>query len=203
MPAVVATHRALKVTDMSELHSGHRALAELRLGDILTLPDGRSLSVRMLAPLPENPLRISSLVTLGDLEMILAPTTTGRAEVLLPVESLPPSAASAKHLCDGASSFWAPHLPAVGGAMGEVLFRLLMLRDVFAPLVVLDRSGDHVFFLRVGEVELLSVRATRMPASSLSDTPVARFAGVVDPAPAPVVAPSRERRLPRPTRANR
>lgn len=188
---------------MTELNSGATRLSDLRLGDILTLPDGRSLSVRMIAPLPDNTLGVTALIALGDLEMLLAPGTRGRIDVLLPVESLPPSAASAKHLCDGASSFWAPHLPAVGGAMGEVLFRLLLLRDVFAPLVVLDRSGDHVFFLRVGTVDALSVRATRMPVSVLSDTPVPRFAAVVDPVPAPVLEPDRSRPLPRPVRVPR
>jgi hypothetical protein len=182
------------------LHEAPRT-DDLRLGDIVTLPDNRSFSVRMVAQLPENALGLRSLVALGDLEILLTPSRSGEVQMLLPAESLPPGASTAKRLCDGASTFWAPHLPAVGGAMGEVLFRLLLLRNVFAPLVVLDRSGDHVFFLRVGEVAGSNLRVTRMPLSALSSTPVARFAGVVDPVPATVLDPTKERPLPRPAHA--
>lgn len=178
-------------------------LSDLRLGDILTLSDGRSFSVRMLAPLTENALRIESLIALGDLELLLAPDHTDRVHVLLPTETLPPGASTAKRLCDGASAFWAPHLPAVGGAMGEILFRVLLLRNVFAPLVVLDRGGDHVFFLRVGDVDVASLSSLRMPVSALSGTPVARFAGVVDPVPVKVLDPREERPLPKPSRVTR
>lgn len=165
------------------------------LGDIITFPDGRSFSVRMFTHLPENDLRIASLCLLGDLEMLLAPSTTGLvADVLLPVETLPPGAATARALCDGAASFWAPHLPAIGGAMGEVLFRLMLLRSAFAPLVVIDRGGDHVFFMKVGEVGLLELRSLRMPKSTLDAVEVSRFAAVVDPAPA--LMPEKTRPLP-------
>lgn len=185
---------------MREVRHGMSGLSDLRLGDILTLSDGRSFSVRMLAPLPENALRIEALVVLGDLEMLLAPDRSGQVHVMVPTESLPPGVATAKRLCDGASTFWAPHLPAVGGAMGEILFRVLLLRTVFAPLVVLDRSGEHVFFLRIGEVGGSSLSATRMPASALSSAPVARFAAVVDPVPVRSLDPVEERPLPRPSR---
>jgi len=188
---------------MRELHHGLFGLSDLRLGDILTLPDSRSFSVRMLAPLPENALRIESLIVLGDLELLLAPDRSGCVHVLLPTESLPPGASTAKRLCDGASTFWAPHLPAVGGAMGEILFRVLLLRNVFAPLVVLDRSGEHVFFLRIGEVDARSLAAMRMPVSTLSETPVARFAAVVDQVPVKVLDPAEERPLPKPSRVTR
>lgn len=188
---------------MREVHHEMPRLSDLRLGDILTLPDSRSFSVRMLAPLPENALHLDSLIALGDLEMLLAPERSGSIHVLLPTESLPPGASTAKRLCDGASTFWAPHLPAVGGAMGEVLFRVLLLRNVFAPLVVLDRSGEYVFFLRIGELDAASVAAMRMPMSTLSEAPVARFAAVVDPVPVKVLNPAEERPLPRPTRVAR
>jgi hypothetical protein len=83
--------------------------------------------------------------------------------------------------------------------MGEVLFRLLLLRATFAPLVVIDRSGDHVFFLRVGSVDVRSMRLTRLPTSALDSTPVSRFAAVVTPTP--VVADLPVRPLPKPARA--
>jgi hypothetical protein len=188
---------------MREVHHRMPRLNDLRLGDILTLPDSRSFSVRMLAPLPENALRLESLIGLGDLEMLLAPDASGCVHVLMPTESLPPGASTAKRLCDGASAFWAPHLPAVGGAMGEILFRVLLLRNVFAPLVVLDRSGEYVFFLRIGEVTTGALATTRMPISALSETPVARFAAVVDPVPVKVLDPAEERPLPRPSRVAR
>lgn len=176
-------------------------LEALHLGDIITLPDGRSFSLRMSARLPDNTLGLSSLIILGDLELLLAPSLTGsQVQMLLPVESLPPTAATAKPLCDGAASFWAPHLPAVGGAMGEILYRLLLLRAAFAPMVVLDRGGDHVFFLRIGDLDRSTLRCTRMPVSTMSDTPVARFSAVVDPVPTKILQPEHARPLPQPTR---
>jgi len=179
----------------------YQRIEALRLGDIVTLPDGRCLSLRMLAPLPANPLSLGALLVLGDLEMLLAPSSTSPAvSVMVPVESLPPGASAAKALCDGAAAFWAPHLPAAGGAMGEVLFRLLLLRNVFAPLVVIDRGGDHVFFLRIGEVDRNFLRYTRMGSSNLSDVPVERFSAVVDPVPARDLDPTEARPLPRPSR---
>jgi hypothetical protein len=169
------------------------------LGDILTLPDGRSFSVRMFVALPENDLHVASLCLLGDLELLLAPSATdGTASLLLPVETLPPGAATARPLCDGAAAFWAPHLPAIGGAMGEVLFRLLLLRNAFAPLVVIDRGGDHVFFMKVGELDVRSLTSTRMPRSQLDTVQVSRFAAVVDPAPS--LLPEQTKPLPRPAR---
>lgn len=188
---------------MRERHYGTSRLSDLRLGDILTLPDSRSFSVRMLAPLPENALHMEALIALGDLEMLLAPDRSGCVHMMLPTESLPPGASTAKRLCDGASTFWAPHLPAVGGAMGEILFRVLLLRNVFAPLVVLDRSGEHVFFLRIGEFDAATLASMRMPISTLSNTPVSRFAAVVDPVPVKVLDPAEERPLPKPTRTAR
>jgi hypothetical protein len=174
-----------------------RNLPHLRLGDILTFSDGRSFSLRMLAELPDNPLDVSPLMALGDLEMLLLPTRDQDiVHMLLPVETLPPAAASAKQLCDGAAAFWAPHLPAVGGAMGEVLFRVLLLRSVFAPLVVLDRGGDNIFFLKVGEAPMSSIALTALPASALSATPVSRFSAVVDPNRVPVLDPKKARPLP-------
>jgi hypothetical protein len=158
----------------------------------------------MAARLPDNPLGLSALMVLGDLELLLAPSAAASSvQLLLPVESLPPGAASAKPLCDGAAAFWAPHLPAIGGAMGEVLFRLLLLRAAFAPLVVVDRGGDHVFFLKIGDLDRTSLRCTRLPASALSDTPVARFAAVVDPVPVRTLDPQHARPLPVPARRGR
>jgi hypothetical protein len=169
------------------------------LGDIITLPDGRSFSVRMFTYLPENDLALTSLCLLGDLEVLLAPAVhSGNADLLLPVETLPPGAATARPLCEGAAAFWAPHLPAIGGAMGEVLFRVMLLRSSFSPLVVIDRGGDHVFFLKVGEVALASLRSLRMPKSNMDNVQVSRFAAVVDPAPA--LMPEKTRPLPQPSR---
>lgn len=153
----------------------------------------------MFVALPENDLHVASLCLLGDLELLLAPSATdGTASLLLPVETLPPGAATARPLCDGAAAFWAPHLPAIGGAMGEVLFRLLLLRNAFAPLVVIDRGGDHVFFMKVGELDVRSLTSTRMPRSQLDTVQVSRFAAVVDPAPS--LLPEQTKPLPRPAR---
>lgn len=165
-------------------------LASARLGDLLTLPDGRSYSVRMLANLPENALELDGLCLLGDLEVLLAPKGSGMVEMLSPFQAPPPGAQSARPLLDGAASFWAPHLPAIGGAMGEVTFRLLQLRASFAPMVVIDRGGDLVFFLRIGEIPTRDLSMLRLPVSDHDQVPVTRFAAVVEPLPIPAPVPS-------------
>lgn len=183
----------------SALADPHFVWDGLKLGDIMVLPDGRSFSVRMLASLSTNDLDFGLLCLLGDLELMLAPSATSNSvQVLLPVESLPQADTSAKLLCDGAAAFWAPHLPAIGGAMGEVLFRLLLLISLFAPLVIVDRGQDRVFFLRIGELDASSLHVQRMPTSLLDMTSVPRFAAVLEPAvtPAPVLSPPSPIRVP-------
>lgn len=172
-----------------------------RLGDIVTLPDGVSRSIRMAAPLPPNELLVSHLVLLGELEMVLAPVPVG-VHILLPVEHMPPQVSSAKHLCEGAAAYWSPHLPALSGAMGEVLYRLFMLRSSFVPVTALTRSDDTVFFVRSGQVKLSDVHVLRMPRTSTSGMAVSRYAAIVDPIVTPVTdpAPKPPRRIPIPTR---
>lgn len=166
-------------------------LGDLRLGDIVSVPDGRSLSVRVLVPLPSAPLGMSSFAVLGELEMLLAsPATPGQpVQTYAPVDYLPPSMNGAKLLCEGAAAYWAPHLPALAGAMGEVQYRLLSLRAQLAPLVLLYRGPEMIVFVRTGEVQAEKVRALRMPRDNSRPDPVARVTAVVDPLAVPTASP--------------
>jgi hypothetical protein len=172
-----------------------------RLGDIVTLPDGVSRSIRMATPLPANELSLGFLVLLGELEMVLAPGPTG-VHILLPVERMPPQLASAKRLCDGAAAYWSPHLPALSGAMGEVLYQLLMLRSSFTPVTAITRGDDTVFFARSGQVTFSDLRMLKMARVDGDETEVARYAAIVDPIAAPVRTPTPvpQRRIPTPLR---
>jgi hypothetical protein len=162
----------------------------LHLGDIVSVPDGRSLSVRVLVDLPPTPMPISSFVVLGELEMMLAASSSrGLVHAYAPVAYLPPAMSSARVLAEGAAAYWAPHLPAAGGAMGEVLYRVVSLRSQVAPIVLVYRGPELIVFVPAGEFSLAGLRALRMPRAAHDPAPVARFAAVVDPLNVPVTSP--------------
>lgn len=173
------------------------ALSGLALGDIVTLPPARSLSVRVSVDLPDNDLSLSGFVALGELELLLMSPCDSRGDliVLEPVDYLPPQASSARVLAEGAAAYWAPHLSAHAGGMGEVYYRLLMPRGQVTPMVLMYRGPELVVFVHVGTESPESVQVLRMPRSAQDATTVSRVAAVVDPlnVPLPSRAPTPQR----------
>lgn len=164
--------------------------SSVSLGDIVTLPDGRALSVRAKADLPPGVEGVSAFVLLGELESLLV--ASGRPGDLVasyvPVDYLPPQATTARMLAEGAAAYWAPHLPAAAGAMGELLYRVLSLRSQVAPIILVYRGPELVVFVRASAFPPLDLRLLRMPQRADPVT-VGRVAATVEPMGVPASAP--------------
>lgn len=154
-------------------------LADAELGDLITLPDGSAHSVRARTKLTVPVRGLGGFVVLGECQIVLTtPTVTGGPiSVYLPGRL--PDAASVSQIAEGASRYWAPHLPAISGAMGELLWRLLGVAGLADPVVVLYRNDEAIPFIRTafawpGDVSLL-----RLDRSDRNDIAVDRHSATV------------------------
>ena len=166
-------------------------LGECALGDVIGLPDGRTLTVRSIALLERAVATLAGFVILGECEYLVGAPATNRSPhtVYLPVGSL--AAARGGHVVvEGAVAYWAPHLPALAGAMGELTFRVLDVPGSLDPWIVIHRGPETLVFVRTGEIDAGAFRITRMPRPHGADViEVVRHAAVVTPLPHQVPAP--------------
>lgn len=166
-------------------------LAGLALGDIITLPDGRDLTVRSLVSLTQPVGSMAGFVLLGELELLLSiPSLLGAPDgVYLPIERFPVPTSNTRCASEGAARYWAPHLPALGQAMGEIYYRVIEVRGSIDPVVVIYRGPEAVVFVRTGytfDGELRITALRRDPSNENVD--VDRHAADVVVAPAPAAA---------------
>ena len=168
-------------------------LADVALGDVVTLPNGRSLTVRSMVTLATPVGSMSGFLLLGELEMLLSipPSQNDPLGVYLPVERFPVDESQTRVAAEGAARYWAPHLPAIAGAMGEIRFRVLEVRGSVDPVVVVYRGPDVVVFVRTGHLDVRSLGMLRMQRPSGVEQDVERHAATV--APAPHLVPATER----------
>jgi hypothetical protein len=161
------------------------ALADIALGDVVCLPDSRSLTVRSVVQLAVPVGSMSGFVLLGELEMLLSVPTSDADPlgVYLPVERFPVPEDYTRVAAEGAARYWAPHLPAVAGAMGEILFRVLEVRGAVDPIVVVYRGPDVVVFIRTGHMSSNVLRILRMQRPIGEEQTVDRYAASVQQAP--------------------
>jgi hypothetical protein len=180
---------AATVSDMIDDSS----IASLALGDIVTLADGRSLTVRAHVALTLPVGVMAGFILLGEMELLLSvPAIAGAPfAVYLPVERFPSSPQHARSAAEGATRYWSPHLPALGQAMGEVFYRVVEVRGTTDPVVIVYRGPEAIVFVRSGFTwggELDIVAMPRDPANE--DVDVVRHAADVSVIPAYVPAPA-------------
>jgi hypothetical protein len=171
---------------------GLHPLAGSALGDLVTLPDGRGLSVRARVSLPVPEGSMAGFVILGELELLLSlpPLLGAPFSVYVPISYLPEYAADAKSVFEGVTSYWSPHLPAVSGAMGELAWRVLRVRNRLDPLVLVYRGPEMVVFVKASEAAAGDVHVRFMSRTGDNDVAVARQSALVG-SPSPVVVPQR------------
>lgn len=133
---------------------------------------------------------MSTFVVLGEFDALLSatPVPNGPVLVYVPVTYLPEAASRARVEIEGVASYWAPHLPAVSGAMGEILYRVITVPGAIDPLVLTYRGPELVVFIRATQADADQLHFLHMRRDVDNQMPVARHSGIVrsprfDPAP--------------------
>jgi hypothetical protein len=167
-------------------------LAKVALGDLVTLPDGRRLTARARVSLPVPEGTMAAFIICGELEVLLSLPTTRSApvSVYVPIPYLPEGARTAKVVFEGVTSYWAPHLPGLTGAMGELTFRVLRVRNTLDPVVLVYRGSEPIVFVKASEADLSDLHVQFMPRSADNDVNVTRHSALVG-VHAPVSVPVR------------
>lgn len=163
-------------------------LSELALGDVITVGSGRTYSVRAVASWAAPVADLTGFVLLGELELLLGVPGSGRpVDVFLPVERFPSDRGEARSAAEGAVRYWAPHLPAMSDAMGELLWRMVLVRGRVDPMFVLYRGDESIVFVRSFEASADHLHTLRMSRGQ-DETAVSRVSGEVVPVPSYVPA---------------
>lgn len=169
-------------------------LSDVDLGDLVTLPDGRVLTLRSKVVLPAPAGSMAGFVLAGEMEVLLGTPDAVSAphQLYVPSPRPPVSLSTGVEVAHGAARYWAPHLPGLSGAMGAISYRVIAVRGSVHPVVAVYRSGEPVFFVRVSEAWGENLDVTRMPRSSDTEVDVPRYSAEVIPSgmPAPARTPS-------------
>lgn len=129
-------------------------LADARLGDVVVLPDGRSLTVRARIDPPAPMSGITTAFIVGEMDAILT-VREGNAETvgyLVPVPGLQAGTVVRAVAAQGVTRYWAPHLPPLPQAMADLQFKVLDVQGSVVPVVVLFRSTEVIPFAQASEI---------------------------------------------------
>ena len=158
-------------------------LAELALGDVITVSPGRTYSVRAVASWGAPVANLVGFVLLGELDALLGiPSNSGPLDVFLPVNNFPSHSGPGRSVAEGAVRYWAPHLPAMSDAMGELLWRLIVFPGKLDPVFLVYRGEELVVFVRSFDVPSQQLRTQRMLRGE-DTTRVDRTSGLVTAVP--------------------
>lgn len=156
------------------------------LGDVVTLPDRRALTVRavMLAlPHPVGPMRGFALcgeVGPSAALLTLPADPGGPLAVYRPLDRVPAHAADAQPVCFGTMPYWAPHLPGLRAAMGSLGYKVCVVRGQSEPMVLLWRGTELVVFVRTAGLSPADVAVTLLRRDeNMIGAPVTRVAAAV------------------------
>lgn len=183
--------------------SAYVSLVDVDLGDIVALPDGRELTVRArVVPLEKTVGSMYGFVLAGEIGpnavLLSVPARTdGPTVIYSPLDHVPAFARDAQPVCEGAMSYWAPHLPGFSGAMGELTYRVCRIRGHVEPMVLVWRGNELVVFIKSSVTPAHTLRYLLMPRSEDSEVAVVRHASIVRDAPtAPTQQPAPPARTP-------
>lgn len=143
-------------TSVTERPGPHRQLTTLELGDIIFTADGRSHTVRAVERrLAQRVGDMAGFVLAGEVGPQSVLFAIGRhdaapVDAYSPIDYVPAGARGARSMCEGVVSYWAPHLPNISGALGELTYRVCAVRGSIEPLVILWRNAERVVFVKTG-----------------------------------------------------
>lgn len=160
-------------------------LADVQLGDVVVLPDGRAMTARARVSLPVPCGSMAGFVIVGEMDALLStpPTANGPVAVYVPIGYVPSGQVRPVH--EGVARYWAPHLPALGGAMGEIAYRVMEVRGSVDPIVCTWRSGELIVFIRASYARGSDLQLMRMARGVDNEVALARHSALVtQPVPA-------------------
>jgi hypothetical protein len=170
-------------------------LAHVQLGDVIILPDRRAMTARGRVTL-ETPIgSMAGFIICNDLEILLSTpaTTSGPVNVYVPINYMPHAREHLSEAARGVFSYWAPHLPAISGAMGELGFRVFKVRGSVDPVVLVYRGQEPIVFVRASFTHADDLEVLCMDRSTDNEMEVVRLAAIVDD-PSRIPAPVEETR---------
>lgn len=182
---------------MSRPPSPPHLLAGVALGDIVILPDGSARTARCRGELPAPQGSVGGFLIVGEMELLLTVPTgsSGPVDVYVPLGYVPDRLHSAELVAEGAARYWAPHLPGVSAAMGELLYRVVRAPGSIDLSFLVYRGAELVVYTRSTFAWSRDISVEFLPRSDRSEGEVQRFASTVRPAPSvpQPVAPQEER----------
>jgi len=151
----------------------------------MLLPDGRTLSVRSLERSLAHPVGsmhgflLAGEVGPGAALLSLPLRGSDPVGLYVPVEKVPTWARSAVEMTSGLVSYWAPHLPGLHAAMGELAYKVCHVPGRTDPLVILWRGRELVVFLHVSEILRSQIHVSALRRSNAPEQGVTRVSGTV------------------------
>lgn len=184
----------------TETPTAYSSFMSLELGDILTLPDQRQLTVRALERRLSVPVgSMSGFILAGEVgpqaTLVSIPASPDGPVVLYtPLDFVPTHARDAVVRCQGVVSYWAPHLPNVSGAMGELGYKVCAVRGQIDPMVLLWRGRERVVFVKsaVASLSQFGVMCLNRDPASTEREQTRHAARITDPANVPLEVPVTE-----------
>jgi len=186
---------------VSRLSPPPHLLTAVALGDIVILPDGSARTARCRGELPAAQGAVAGFLIVGEMELLLTLPTdaSGPVDVYVPLGYVPDRLHAAQLVAEGAARYWAPHLPGVSGAMGELLFRVVRAPGSIDLSFLLYRGAELVVYTRSTFAWSQDLAVEFLPRSDRSEGEIQRFASTVAPSPAiprPQPATPQEERQP-------
>ena len=155
-------------------------LNSLRLGDLIVNPDQTPSTLRGIVDLPQAAGFMEGFTVMGELTTLLV-FEKGASDYLRVYRATTTKPKSATTLYEGATSYWAPNLPPVGGAMGELLFRILLKKGSPDLTIMIYRNSEAITFVPCDTLPLKSLRLLTLPKSSEDNSSTSRYSSIVDP----------------------
>lgn len=129
-----------------------------------------------------NTAEVDGLCVLGDMNAVLLcrKDDTDAILMLVPVQNIPKGAQTAHLLASGLVSFWAPHLPAIGGALSTSKYELMQFEDTRNLFVTIVRGNETIFFDNAVNISASTFSIGHQALSPLNKTRVVRYAATID-----------------------
>jgi len=157
-----------------------KSLPSFSLGDIVTLNQRESLTVRAVIELPEKLGKIERFLLLGEFKLIIG-LGADQGKIYQEIYTLTPKVPSGgRVLFEGASNYISPNLALTTGATGEVLFRVILTTEAFKPTIIFYRGSEPIVFNFKTNVNKIEIEHLIIPKKFTTKEVLNRYAALID-----------------------